>query len=74
MDWLDDLWGDLLSEEPLRIIAVWVTLDAESQTTVHQHLERMTSEDGYADSQRESARTALAVIDEEAAADLLAGF
>ncbi len=65
MDWLDDLWGDLLSEEPLRVIAAWVMLDAETQATIHAHLERMVSEDGYADSQRESARAALDSIDED---------
>jgi hypothetical protein len=64
MNWLDEFWADLLSEEPLRITAAWITLDAESQGSVREHLQRMVSEDGWQESQREAAQVALEVITE----------
>lgn len=63
MSWLEEFWSDMLSEEPLRIIAAWLTLDAESQISVRAHLQEMATEDGWAASQRESAQTALSVLD-----------
>ena len=62
-DWLEDFWGDLLSEEPARIIAAWELLDAESREAIHAHLQRMVSEDGWANVQRDAARAALNAID-----------
>ncbi|MHB8748876.1 MAG: hypothetical protein ACYDBJ_06775 [Aggregatilineales bacterium] len=64
-DWLEDFWGDLLSEEPLRIIAAWELLDAEAQVAIHAHLQRMMIEDGWADVQRDAARAALHAIDSD---------
>ncbi len=64
-DWLEDFWGDLLSEEPLRIIAAWELLDMESQTAIHAHLQRMVIEDGWAEVQRDAARAALYTIDSD---------
>ena len=64
MDWLEELWGDLLSEEPLRIVAAWTTLDGEEQVSVHLHLTRMASEEGWSDVQRIAAQIALRAIDE----------
>ena len=63
MSWLEEFWSDMLSEEPLRIIAAWLTLDAESQISVRAHLQDIATEDGWAASQRESAQTALSVLD-----------
>lgn len=65
MNWLEEFWGDILSEEAIRIVAAWVTLDTESQTAVRDHLQRMATEEGWADSQRESAKAALSVINEK---------
>ncbi len=65
MSWLDELWADLLSEEPLRIVAAWVTLEEEEQASVREHLVRMATEDGWAESQRDSARSALQVLADE---------
>lgn len=62
-DWLETLWSDLLSEEPLRVMAAWELLDVESQAAIHAHLQRMVSEDGWANVQRDAARTALSAID-----------
>jgi len=62
-DWLEDFWGDLLSEEPQRILAAWELLDAAAQAAIRAHLRRMVSEEGWADVQRAAARAALATID-----------
>jgi hypothetical protein len=62
MDWLEEFWGDLLSEEPLRVVAAWVTLDPDEQESVRAHLTRMANEAGWAPAQRTAARTALDAI------------
>jgi hypothetical protein len=62
MDWLEEFWGDLLSEEPLRVVAAWVTLDPDEQESVRAHLTRMATESGWARSQRTAARVALDAI------------
>jgi hypothetical protein len=64
-DWLDQFWEDLLSEEPLRIIAAWSTLDDEEKSSIHRHLISMSTEDGWADVQRQSAQAALHAIDSD---------
>jgi hypothetical protein len=61
-DGLGEFWSDILSEEPLRIMAAWVTLDAEAQKAVRAHLMRMATETGWAEVQRLSARAALHAI------------
>ena len=66
MEWLEEFWGDLLSEEPLRIVAAWTTLDEEERESVHIHLTRMATEEGWSDVQRISAQAALQTIDNEA--------
>ncbi|MEP7284442.1 MAG: hypothetical protein ABI947_01580 [Chloroflexota bacterium] len=66
MDWLEEFWNDLLSEEPLRVIAVWSTLDAEEKLTIYEHLTHMATEAGWADVQRIAAQAAIHAIDSEA--------
>lgn len=61
---LDDFWEAVLSEEPPRIRKVWLELTDEEAGLVLEHLKRMTREDGWADAQRQSASTALKVIQE----------
>jgi hypothetical protein len=68
-DWLEEFWADILSEEPLRIMAAWVTLDAEVQNTVRAHLMRMVTETDWAEAQRLSARAALQAISDDAGPD-----
>jgi hypothetical protein len=63
-DWLEEFWSDLLSEEPLRIIAAWVPLDDEEKAAVHAHLARMVSEPGWLEVQRVAAAAALRAIGE----------
>ncbi len=65
MDWLDEFWADLLSEEPLRIVAAWAILTEEERVAVHQHLVLMATEEGWADVQRDAAQAALHAIDPE---------
>lgn len=64
---LEEFWGDLLSEEPIRIVAAWVTLTAEEQTAVREHLEHMATEPGWAVVQREAAQVALLAINDRSA-------
>ena len=66
MDWLEEFWGDLLSEEPLRIVAAWSTLNNEEKLIIHEHLVKMSSDEGWADVQRDAAIIALQAIDSEA--------
>lgn len=65
MDWLDEFWGDLLSEEPLRIVAAWAILSDEEKIAVHKHLIQMATDEGWADVQRDAAQAALHAIDSE---------
>lgn len=59
---LADLWEALLSEEPARIRQAWRSLSADEAQAVHQHLQRMAGEAGWADVQRQAAAAALRVI------------
>ena len=61
-DWLEMLWNNLLSEDPKRIVAMWVELPADDQASIWAHLYKMTTEDGWADVQRESAQAAIDAI------------
>ena len=69
MDWLEEFWGDLLSEEPLRIVAAWTTLDEEEKVSVHLHLTRMASEEGWSNVQRNAAQVALRAIEDDTSPD-----
>lgn len=64
-DDLELFWADLLSEEADRVVAAWITLDEGEQSSILVHLRRMTSEDGYAESQVAAAQTALHIIETE---------
>jgi len=71
VDWLEEFWGDLLSEEPLRIVAAWATLDHDEKETIHAHLVNMAHEAGWADVQRLAALAALAELDNKSDTDSL---
>jgi hypothetical protein len=62
-DWLEEFWGDILSEEPLRVLAAFSLLKGEERESVYAHLKTMATEEGWADVQREAARAALNAID-----------
>lgn len=61
-DWLEMLWGNLLSEDSKRIVAMWDELEADDHASIWAHLITMTTEDGWADVQRESAQAAIDAI------------
>jgi hypothetical protein len=69
MDWvrMDDeleiLWGNLLSEEADKILAIWHGLEAEEQAAIHAHLLRMATEEGWSQGQQIAAQAALNTID-----------
>ncbi len=58
-NWLETFWGDMLSEEPVKVIAAWALLDPEERTAVHAHLVKMATEAGWAEVQRRAAQAAL---------------
>lgn len=64
-DDLELLWADLLSEESDRVVAAWITLDEGEQSSVIAHLQRMITEEGYAESQADAAQAALHIIENE---------
>ncbi len=59
---VDEVWEALLSEEPPRIRHAWLALTDEEASAVLEHLKKMTSEDGWADVQRQAAAMALRII------------
>jgi hypothetical protein len=63
-DGLDTFWGDLLSEDPERVIAAWVSLAEDEQQSIEAHLRKMATEDGWADVQRQSAQAALDTLND----------
>jgi hypothetical protein len=67
MDWLEEFWENMLSEEPRRIIAAWSQLDDNEKNSIYVHLTGMTTGDGWLDVQRQSAQIALNTIDQEKA-------
>lgn len=62
-DWLEIFWEDILSEDAARTKAAFDSLTTlEERTGVYRHLERMASEEGWAESQRDAALAALATL------------
>lgn len=59
---VDEVWEALLSEEPPRVRRAWLALTDEEASAVLEHLKKMTSEDGWADVQRQAAAMALRII------------
>lgn len=60
----EDLWGEILSQQEERVFAAFELLNPEEKNTVMDHLHRMVSEKGWHPSQIESARYALAKIEQ----------
>ncbi len=59
---LEEFWAEMLSRVPARITAAWHSLNKDEQTAIKAHLTRMCQEDGWLQSQRDSAEAALQVI------------
>jgi hypothetical protein len=62
--YLEVIWDDILSRRPARIRRRFDLLDEASQQEVLQHLQKMTTEEGWQEPQVISARTALEVLSE----------
>ena len=66
MNTIDEIWEDLLSEEPARIRRVWTDLTDEECAAVLEHLRRMSEEEGWQPAQQQAAAFALRVLREQA--------
>jgi hypothetical protein len=60
---LEQVWGEILSCRPQRIKRMFMSLDIASQHEVMHHLKRITTEEGWLELQVSSARVALAALD-----------
>lgn len=60
---LEELWDGLLSRDPERVRAAFSLLEEREQKSVVTHLQRMVSEPDWQPGQRESARSALEILD-----------
>lgn len=61
---LEELWGDLFSDDAARVRKVWMKLTDEECGIVLQHLQKMLDDPGFEPTQKESATTALRLIRE----------
>jgi hypothetical protein len=59
---LEKVWGEILSRIPVRIQHMFLSLDPASKQEVLQHLKRMTTEEGWQDEQIISAQEALNIL------------
>jgi hypothetical protein len=59
---LEKVWGEILSRRPVRIQRMFLSLDNDSQQEVLQHLKRMTTEEGWQEEQIISAREAINIL------------
>jgi len=57
-----DIWSEILSRQPSRVRAVFEGLNTEEKITVRVHLIRMSTEEGWHESQVTSAKVALEAI------------
>jgi len=61
-DPLEQFWNAVLSRHPQRIRRVVKPLDAPARAALLAHLQSMVNEEGWLPQQRESAQTAIDVI------------
>jgi len=59
---LDIFWENMLSRDPERVREAWGTLTVEERLAIHAHLVRMSTEEGWTEPQRISARAALEAL------------
>jgi len=58
---LEQLWADLLSEKPPRVIGALLGLSPEEREAALAHLRTMAHEPGWSEGQARRARSALAI-------------
>jgi hypothetical protein len=63
IDDLDKFWFEILSEDPDRIEKAWQCLSDDEQYALISHLQRMSADPGWQESQRLRARKAFAVLE-----------
>jgi hypothetical protein len=56
---LESFWAEILSNEPSRITAAFLSVSEEEQKAVIEHLKRMVEENGWSEGQSSNARAAL---------------
>lgn len=62
-EWLEHFWGEILSEDAERTQTAFGELDDEDeQRSIYQHLQKMATEDGWAEVQQAAAKAALAAL------------
>lgn len=61
---LEQLWGNLLSREPVLVRQAYANLEKQEQEAVLAHLRKMAKEAGWHPEQRASAAAALEVLGE----------
>lgn len=64
-DTIETFWEDILSRQPERIQAAFVSLSEDEQIAVLDHLKRMASEPGWHPEQVASASKALETLKHE---------
>ena len=62
----EHVWANILSRDPAIIRAAWNDLNADEQSSVYAHLQRMATEEGWSDPQRMSAQAALDTLENSA--------
>ena len=64
-EFLEHIWSELLSRDPVKVRSTFSSLDTGSQQEVILHLTRMTTESGWHPEQVTSARIALGSLKTE---------
>lgn len=60
---LEKVWGEILSHRPARIQRMFTSLDPSSQQEVLEHLRKMVTEEGWQEVQIISAQQALKALE-----------
>lgn len=64
--WLESFWAEILSRDPQRVTSAINSLeDEEERQAIIAHLQRMATEEGWAEPQKASARAALEALDKK---------
>ena len=63
MDELEQLWSDILSSDPQRITLRWKSLSPDEAQAIKAHLTNIVEDADYSDTQKDSAREALRIIE-----------
>ena len=64
----DRFWSEILSGDPQAVRRMWAALNRQERGIVKGHLDRLASEDGWSEEQRQAAQAALSIIESEAVA------